>query len=206
MEKIIVENHRLRVTLPKEEFERIGRYGVFNNAMRMLGARSELSLLEKESIPESEIVAAAREKLVFDHLSEHCRYNLNETLMRMDGGHRMSPGMAEDVARAKAYADGVLSPISAEQLRNWYSARYEAGNEPNRRELDIQRLRAGRGINEDAEKILAEAAEELEKSRHHEKEYRSRFTGLCKGWDIEIIGEMPEQIGLCRYQQPGEEG
>ena len=33
-----------------------------------------------------------------------------------------------------------------------------------------------------------------------EMRYRKSRAGMIKGWEIKIIGEMPEQIGLCRYK------
>lgn len=163
---ITVTNDTLRVTLPEAEFR--GRYDVFNRAMRTLGNRSELKLLESEMPTTDEITDRARQNMVFDYLSEHCRYNLIVTLKRMTGGHVMSPGMQRDVDAARAYADGVLSGV-------------------------------------DAAPALSEASEQLLSERAAEMEFRVAGGRDCANWEIEIVGKMPEQIGMCRYAalEPG---
>ena len=104
-------NHILIVTLPTAEFNKIGRYGVFNDAMRMLGNKSEYQLLEQEPITENEI---------------------NDMEISFD--------------------------------------------------------------EKESAKIL------LEYIRQIELEYRKSISKWCQGWEIEIIGEMPKQIGSCRYE------
>lgn len=203
-------NHRLIVTLPTAEFEKIGRYGVFNDAMRMLANKSEAVLLQAESVSLEQIMGLAREMLIGDYLAEHGHYNLGETLMRLNGGHRMSPGMSDDVARARAYADGILDPITTKQLQEWASNFFathgftsDADNKF-RREAAIEKLRAGIGVDRDAAKVLASAAETLERDRAWDIERRSAIGQTCRGWKIEIVGEMPEQVGLCRYRRDDE--
>lgn len=156
-EKVTVENGRLRVTLDKFEFEKIGRYGVFNDAMRMLGNKSEAAILEQEPIIDDKIMTQAIEIAFADYLHDHCHYNVSETLMRYDGGHRMSEGMQADVSAARSYAN-----------THWrdYSTNAKTG---------------------------------LKTMRDYELKYRRAVEGLCGGWKIEIIGAMPEWIGMCRY-------
>lgn len=201
-----VENGTLRVTLPTEEYNRIGRYGVFNDAMRVLGNRSEAEQLANEPIDPTEIMQVAREQLIYEYLSENCRYSLSETMMRMNGGHRMSPGMAEDVSKANAYASGVLAPITHEQLTDWACTYFRQNkcDTPQQeraftRAVTIKRMELGDGTS--AARVLADAAESLEHSRQSELQRRSAIGNTCRNWKIEIIGDMPEQIGLCRYQE-----
>lgn len=205
---VTVSNDRLTVTLPTEEFERIGRYGVFNNAMRMLGNRSEARLLHTEPIDPTEILDFARENLVHEYLQEHCRYNLGETLMRMNNGYRMSSGMAEDVSKAQAYANGILNPISQEDLLAWVSSYFKENlcdtpqqEREYRRQVALLELKRGNGYPAEAASALAAAAESLQQLRDNELEYRTAIGGTCKGWKIDITGPMPDQIGLCRYQE-----
>lgn len=167
MNTITVENHTLRVTLPSDEFEKIGRYGVFNDAMRMLGNRSEAAILKNEPVDDDEVFLLARSSLVTEWIVENGRYNTNETLMRMDGGYRMSIGMQRDVDRARAYADKIMNTDGDPQA--------------------IDALINARAI--------------LERERAIELKYRNAISTWCHGWNIEIIGEMPEQIGMCRYRE-----
>lgn len=98
---ITVTNGRLRVTLPESNFR--SREHVFTGAMRVLGHRSELTIPVPEPT-EAEIQERAIENLTYEYLTENCRYNVGETIMRMMGGHMMSDGMAADVAAAGAAA------------------------------------------------------------------------------------------------------
>jgi hypothetical protein len=62
-----------------------------------------------ETVPtDAEIMECAMEQLVYEYLAENCRYNLSETIMRMNGGHRMSEGMSADVAAATVQARAEL--------------------------------------------------------------------------------------------------
>jgi hypothetical protein len=156
------ENARIRVTLTEEQSARFDdrRDIILSHAMSVLGNRAEAAILETETVSDAEATESAVEELTYQYLSEHCRYNLGETLMRMNGGHRMSEGMSADVSAARAYA------------------RNELLNNPSLVEL-------GR-------KSLTLRAED-------EKQYR-RARGNSE-WQIEIIGSMPKQIGMCRYQE-----
>lgn len=157
----IYENARIRVTLTDEQSAvwNDRRDRILSQAMSILGNRAEIKILETETISDEEAIATAIEELAYQHLTEHCRYNISETLMRMKGGHMMSEGMAADVAAARAYARN--------ELRN-----------------DPTLIEAGRAA------LLLRTMTE--------KNYRQ-----SKGhsdWQIEITGDMPEQIGLCRYR------
>jgi hypothetical protein len=134
---------------------------ILSQAMSILGNESEKKLLEHESFSEQEIEAEAMNALIFEYLSEHCRYNLAETLMRTNGGHRMPPGMAADVSAARSYAQNELSN--------------------NRRES----LEIGR--------------KSLKMDKSADLEYRTARSKR-DGWEIEILGPMPSQIGMCRYE------
>ncbi len=120
----IYENSKIRVTVPDEIVEdlqpeadrlvclqgsqnsdQILRGLVLSRAMEVLGNRSEFKILEAEKINSDEAKKVALEYLAYEYLSNgHCRYALSEVLMRMNGGHQMSPGMAADVDVAKLYA------------------------------------------------------------------------------------------------------
>lgn len=156
------ENARIRVTLTDEQSAKWNdrRDLILSHAMSVLGNRSEAAILETETVSDDEANESAIEELTYQYLSEHCRYNLAETLMRMNGGHRMSEGMSADVSAARTYA------------------RNELLNNPDFIEL-------GR-------KSLMMRADD-------EKQYR-RARGNSE-WQIEIIGLMPKQIGMCRYQE-----
>lgn len=48
------------------------------------------------------------------------------------------------------------------------------------------------------EEIIARGKKSIEFSLKTEKNYRHRFDK--NDWKIEIVGDMPEQIGMCRYK------
>ena len=156
------ENTRIRVTLTDEQSAKWNnrRDLILSHAMSVLGNRSEAKILETETVSDDEAAASAIEALTYQYLSEHCRYNLAETLMRMNGGHRMSTGMSSDVSAAKTHA------------------RNELLNNPSL--VDLGR-------------------KSLSFATMHEIQYRTARGN--SEWQIEIIGEMPTWIGMCRYQE-----
>ena len=158
------ENARIRVTLTDEQSQKWhdSRALILSHAMSVLGNRSEAKILETETVSDDEATVSAIEELTYQYLSEHCRYNLSETLMRMNGGHRMSEGMSADVSAARAYA------------------RNELLNNPSLVELGRKSLNL---------------------AAMHEKQYRAARGN--SEWQIEIIGDMPEQIGMCRNLEVG---
>ncbi len=158
----IYENARIRVTLTDEQSARFNdrRDLILSHAMRVLGHRSELSILATETVSDDEARTETMEILTYQYLSEHCRYNLGETLMRMNGGHRMSCGMSADVDAAHAQARNEL-------IEN--PALIELGRKSLADKLNLDRKYSGRIASSE--------------------------------WQIEIIGDMPKQIGMCRYQE-----
>ena len=173
------ENDRIRVTVSdelakqydaeyiahlqgKQTPEQILRGLVLSDAMSILGNSSEAALLESEPITGQQIEDRAIELLTIQHLIEHCRYNVGETLMRMNGGHRMSLGMAADVDAANAWARNELRTNRTESM-------------------DLGK----KSIMDERERNLR---------------YR-RAKSSREGFQIEIIGPMPSEIGLCRYQE-----
>jgi hypothetical protein len=65
---------------------------------------------------------------------------------------------------------------------------------------DLKKLRLQRNLDNNTADAAIEAAWQALKSRHeNELGYREHFANFRNGWKIEIIGNMPEQIGTCRY-------
>lgn len=157
------ENARIRVTLTDEQSANFDdcRATILSHAMRILGNRSEVALLEQEKPTEREIRNEAFDILVHEHLQQYCRYNYGELVMRMMGGHRLSDGMHRDIENARAYAT-----------------------------TEIERNPAP---------YIKQAVELWHERQQLEMRYRHRFAD--QEWNIEIIGDMPEQIGMCRYQE-----
>lgn len=157
----LYENNRIRVTLTDEQSTVFNdsREKILSHAMRVLGNQSESRILKSESHGAEDVEYAALQELTYEYLSKHHRYDLTETIMRLNGKHRMSKGMIADVDAAKRYAQHrmIEDPEQAAVI--------------GRRALDIE-LKS-------------------------EVKYRDRFAN--NAWDIQIIGEMPEQIGMCRY-------
>lgn len=111
---VTVTNSRIRVTLPESNFR--SREHVFTGAMRVLGHRSELNIPVLEPT-DDEVRALAIENLTMKYLSENCRYNLYETLMRMIGGHIVPGGMQADIAAAIACAQLELNENPAPHIQ-----------------------------------------------------------------------------------------
>lgn len=197
---VTVVNARIRVTTSEEDFKKYGRATILSDAMRQLGNASELKLIESEPITEDQVRAEAYDILVFEYLKEHCHYDLQKTLIRMHGGHRMSRGMQNDVDEARAYADGIMFPISNDQLMRRMSKLMaeNKGRYPHPRELKKIRLQRNLdGLTADA--AIEAACKTLQAQRKTELGYRDHFANFRNDWKIEIIGDMPEQIGTCRY-------
>lgn len=199
---VTVVNARIRVTTSEEDFDKHGRATILSDAMRQLGNTAELKLVESEPITEDQVREAAYDILVVEYLKEHCNSDFHKTIMRMHGGHRMSQGMQNDVAEARAYADGVMSPITNCQLMNRMSELMDEneGRDPHPRE--IKKLRLQRNLDGlSADTAIEAAYEVLQSGRENELAYRDHFANFRNAWKIEIIGDMPEQIGMCRYEK-----
>ena len=101
------------ITNDANELEIIVRGLVLSRAMEKLRHQDELQeLIEKQNkpVPEHVVIEHARKILIEQYLEEHCKYNINEVLFRMDHNKPMSEGMHLQVEEAKAYAEGLLSP------------------------------------------------------------------------------------------------
>ncbi|HAM53090.1 MAG TPA: hypothetical protein DCP92_21205 [Nitrospiraceae bacterium] len=200
MNMITVENGTLRVTLPEEEFQKIGRHGVFDTAMRALGNRCEADLMENEGVDLSDVREAVYRQLIVSYLKEHTRYDLNEVLMRMDKGARMSEGMQYDADCAKAYAQGIINPLSLEELHEWAADVYDKNGDLPRRQIKLMELRAGKGDGEQQETMLR-VAKESEADHRSEISRRRAMAQSVAHWQIEITGKMPKKVGVCRYEE-----
>lgn len=159
----IYENDRIRVKVTDEQSAAFddNRALILSHAMRILGNRSEVALLEREEPTESEIVNEAFDIIFHEHLQQHCHYEYMSVVSRMNMGARMSDGMKRDIENARTYA----------------SSEIERNPEP----------------------YIEQARQLLDQEKQLELRYRHRFAD--QDWDIEIIGDMPDQIGLCRYQE-----
>lgn len=157
------ENTRIIVRLTDEQSGAFNdsRALILSHAMRILGNRSEVALLEQEAPTERELRNEAFDILVHEHLQQYCRYDYLNLVSRMNMGARLSDGMMRDIENARAYAE---------------------------RELEYN-----------PEPYLEQAHQQWNERQQIELRYRHRFAD--QDWDIEIIGTMPEQIGMCRYQE-----
>lgn len=215
-----VENDRIRVTVTEkiwssfreraenhawlmghQDIECVQRGLVLSEAMSRLGNASEAQRLKTDAIDPHEVLKLAEEILVEEHLREHCRYNVNEILMRIRGGHRISEGAKRDVDNARAWAGACLNsdaekdfvssiarrmidkPLTDEELRG------------ERKRLEVMRSASiDRG-----RRALIESEKSLESARLIDIEYR-HARGEQNGWRIEILSELPTEIGACRYE------
>ena len=159
---VTVQNARIRVTLPADEFNNIGKCETLNWAMRVLGNRVESGLMETETLNnDNENNRAVFDFFVHKYLMEHGRYRIEQIWLRYVGGHRMSDGMAADISAAQSYALTMINTPAAKEILT-----------------DIEKFNIHMHLSE---------------IQHR------RLIGDCD-WKIEIIGEMPNQIGLCRYE------
>src|SRR3989304_1634644 len=124
---ILPANKRLRVTVTDEIFFRLEDWGrsrgqdvrsiILSEAMRKLGNASEAKILEGEIQAEpdrAEVEKMARETIFENCLKRICHYDLENTLMRYRGGHRMSDGMGRDIKKAQVDASKIISEHSWE--------------------------------------------------------------------------------------------
>jgi hypothetical protein len=177
--------------------------------MEKIAAASELSFLSAEVPDSAEILSAAEEILFYDRFVEITSYEAHEILSRLNNEHRIPEGAAREVAQARAWARGLLNPISSEdadsQLRAWVHNELVArGDAIPKREIDHQIALRDAAIASGLEPVAQAALEEALRcvsSRYNvEVSYRRRVADM-DGWEIEVIGEMPEKIGFCRYRE-----
>lgn len=217
MNTITVENARIRVTVTAdiaaqyrqgwtgqhETQAQALRGRLLSAAMTKLASATELELTEAKPIDLDEVRQVAHTILMRNYLEAHGRYSVDEALMRHHGGHRMSPGMRSEVSEAQAYADGVLRPVSDNDARRYIEAQV-ASRDLSAREMQTLKTTVDLWCN----RVGVSATNALEKARaflefwagvsrrYHEKR------GCLDGWHIEVIGELPNQVGLSRLRPP----
>lgn len=209
MKKIIIQNKKIAVTISENRFNEISknfsqkthfhpdgkiqrietpeqqaRQSILSDAMRKLGNRTELRLITdeyKRPHDPDDVMRLAKRSLMVEYLTEHGKYNIDSTMMRLDGGHRMSDGMANDVYNAEVFADGLLSPISGDDILNYM---------------------VGDSLDSRADQAISDSIKCLDYMRDLDLRYRTRLSNNLLGdVEIEILSEMPSQIGMCRYQE-----
>lgn len=164
----IFENDRIRVTVPPIDIDEMWEHAeyaaqlqgrqtkeqalrglVLSHAMSILGNRSELQKLESEEFTEEAIKKAALNLLFVGYLQEpgHCSYNLSELLTRVNGGHRLSPGMESTVDAARTYAvkyagdnpvDAYKIGLEALQFSKSADVRYRTNRSRSNWEIEIK--------------------------------------------------------------------
>ncbi len=211
---LTVENSRIRVTVSREIADKFLPTGVIGRdespgqaqrgrllsaAMGKLASATELRLRLTNDIELADVIALAHKLLVRDYLEEHSHYNVNEVIMRLEEGHLMHKYMAQEVTLANEYARGVLKTISQDDARLYVAPKVMAGvlSPHERRQLEtrVELLLNRIGIN---------ATEALDKARHalQAQANIAHHYHMCRanmtGWKIEVIGELPAQVGLSR--------
>lgn len=211
------ENNTIRVTIPDEEYERLRedvssfnplqrveqvvRGLVLSNAMEALGNRSEVKLLEQEGpqITPEDVRRIAREFLAFDYLNNNTKYREGEAFLRWRTGRIMPEGMHQELQSALSYASGCLSPIDREEAIADLRKIYRSDKHRHEQDREVQHVVLRLGNNAQGCNAVTEATKYITDQFEVELSYRNR----CCNWDyqIEIIGEMPEQIGMCRFDK-----
>lgn len=199
-----VYNHTIRITVDRSIWDKFdgSRAKILSEAMAKIGNASEAKLAKSESISEDEVRERAHQYLFYQYLKNNCKYNLYEVLMRAEHGARMSYGMQAAVAEASAYADGIMNPINNDKLIARMEKLLKKGIAHHPREIKKIRLQRNlEGVT--ADDAIEVAYKSLSGERDLEIRYRTNRANT-DGWQIEILGELPEQIGLCRVVQEGE--
>jgi hypothetical protein len=187
--------------------EKILRGLVLSEAMTKLGSASELKSLENEELDNTEITKLAKLTLMRNYLEKRGRYNTDDLMWRYEGGKMMSLGMQHFVLEAESYAQGLLSPLSEDDawkdLKNYISKFIASGTEPAEHEIRTKKklmdLRMGKlGDEAAADAAMTQAEDSLNFCRNIDRNYLKSRADM-DGWQIEVIGEMPDQIGLSRY-------
>jgi len=160
---LVNANETITVEVSPKYLEEHGKQNILADAMRTLGHQSEIRLMESEPLDLEAAKIVREENFLYEYLVDHCRYNLSETLMRMNGGHRMSAAMAADVSASHVYAARQMEDVTNAEIK----------------------------------KIAQELRDfDLKHSRRFADAGELKITILCPE-------AMPEQIGLCRYRQGG---
>lgn len=220
-----VENHAIRVTVTDEIWdsfheaavrhsrmssqtvEQAQRCAVLSQAMSMLGNLSEHPRVKDQSVSldNPDVFKRAHDLLTLVHLEKNSRFGYAEIYFHYLNNDYLSPEMADDVANAMAYADGILKSISPESMsaHNMSLIKQDPDDTPTSKcEAPRVSLRAGRmqlqGFTEHAQDPLKTAAAAIELSCNIERQNRKdRAFKANSGWDIEILSKLPDQIGMC---------
>lgn len=185
--------------------EQAVRGRILSAAMSKLGNRSELTHMNNEQIENEDVIKVAHSILMHQYLEEHSKYNVNETLFRYTNGHHLFEGQALEIDSANAYAKGVLSPMSAQESRKEIIKYLSLGKNDTANPRTIKTISKRMALFSNAADVSAaqailESANSLFYQKQVEMDYREKMA-RDDGWTIEVIGDLPEIIGVCRVSQ-----
>lgn len=176
---------------------------ILSAAMSKLGNHSELALMRNEYIENQEVIKLAHSILMHRYLVEHSKYDVGQMLFRYENDHRLSVGQSIEIDSANAYAQGLLSPIAKQEARQEvikYLGGLDKDDIANSRAINAMGERMALLSNTDnasAKWAISEAVNMLTTSKQFEIDYRSVMANQ-DGWVIEVVGDLPSQIGVCR--------
>lgn len=189
-----------------EKPEQAVRGRILSAAMTKLGNLHELANVRNEQVDNRKVIELAHNILARHHLLRHSKYDINNLLFRYENGYLLTQGQSLEISRANAYAKGLLSPISMQEARlESIKCLKDLGedNSAKARAVNTMSEKISLLVNADnasAEWAIAEAAKLLTTSKQFEMDYRSAMA-KSDGWVIEVIGDLPSQIGVCRVTQ-----
>jgi hypothetical protein len=67
-------------------------------------------------------------------------------------------------------------------------------------DVEAARSAARRELRENPEHHMNEARQQIQNNLDSDYQYHTSIARCCQNWKIEIIGPMPTQIGMCRFQ------
>lgn len=171
----VVENSRLRVTLPQKEWRAIveaeswraernkqtpeswARGIVLSRAMAAIGHKSEAAQPAPAPFGEQSVRQEAERLALLDEVENSlCPYDPSDLLMRHMSGRIMSDGQRRALA----------------EMQDRAQARVED--------------------------FMDAARQSLKLAADREQAYHERRAALG-GWQVDVIGEMPGRIGMCDY-------
>lgn len=219
---ITVQNQRIRVTVTqsvwdsfeskatylavRQNKEEVQRGLVLSCAMSKLGNASEHRMLVEEAVDQGQVLKIAKRLLMRDYLAKRSPSTAAEIVYRYANDARIPDSMEKALDEAIAYADGQIGALTRQHAIDAFmafagkqlSGSQKASERENARQLKLLELRTT--LPKLGNEAINKAEALIREKQSLEIEYRERQAGT-DGWTIEIIGPMPQQIGICRYQQ-----
>jgi hypothetical protein len=183
---------------------------VLSEAMKKLGHQSEVALLKKNRHAKQETTEIAHHTLMHHYIAKYGQEIADDLMSRyLHQPTTIRYPLNLTIKEADAYAQGLLKPIprntTQQDIIDYLIQCRIKGKKPSTRTLTSIKIAMELKHGSDTPQATALVKEALADAKRTQNEERQQALAYHQigskhnGWTIEIIGEMPNTIGLSRH-------